>query len=204
MGFFRLCDRVQLVMGFAAMRAFSWLNEGRIAHGRGLRVAGVPLVRINKDAFLAIGNDVSLLSSNLYYHAQMFGPVKLFADRPGARIVIGDNCRINGACLHAWKSIVLGSNCLIAANVQIIDSNGHALCMENPELRLTTSDEPEPVVLGDNVWVGLNSIILPGTTLGDGCVVAAGSVVKGDFPPGSIVGGVPARVIMARPPAAAA
>ena len=193
--FFRLLDRFQYIAGFIAIRILPLLNAGRVELGRNPRVVGVPVVRAGTGSRIVLGDKVSLVSSNLSYHAQMFAPVKIFADRPGAVITIGDNTRINGACLHAWKSITIGRNCLIAANVQIMDANGHDLCMDAPERRLVTPDTPTPITIGDNVWIGLNSIVLPGTKLGDGCVVAAGSVVKGDFAAGSIIGGVPAKVI---------
>lgn len=57
-----------------------------------------------------------------------------------------------------------------------------------------------PVVIGDDCWVGVKATFLSGATVGRGCVVAAGAVVRGDIPPYSIVGGVPARIIGTRQP----
>ena len=53
----------------------------------------------------------------------------------------------------------------------------------------------KPVVIGDDVWIGANAVILPGVTIGPHSVVAAGAVVTRDVPPGCVVGGVPAKVI---------
>jgi acetyltransferase-like isoleucine patch superfamily enzyme len=102
---------------------------------------------------------------------------------------------LNGACLHAWKRISIGRNCLIAANVTIIDANGHPLSMCNPAARLTTHDEPREVIIGDNVWIGLGAVILPGTRIGDGAVIGANSVVSGPIPERCVVRGNPARVM---------
>ena len=55
--------------------------------------------------------------------------------------------------------------------------------------------EPRPVRIGDKVWVGANATILPGVTIGDGAIVAAGAVVTKDVAPRTVVGGVPAKVI---------
>ncbi len=109
-----------------------------------------------------------------------------------AIIEIGDNCRINGAYIHAKKAITIGNNCVIAANVNIIDSNGHETHSDN---RTIGRDEPHEIIIGNNVWIGLNSIILKGTTIGDNCIISAGCTIKGVFPANSIVTGNPIRVV---------
>jgi len=63
------------------------------------------------------------------------------------------------------------------------------------EERRACYDRAYPVTIGDDVWVGGGAKILGGTVIGDGCTVAAGAVVKGTFPPNSVIAGVPARVI---------
>ncbi|OQX74685.1 MAG: hypothetical protein B6D59_01840 [Campylobacteraceae bacterium 4484_4] len=76
---------------------------------------GVPLVDLHDDAALEIGDNVTLTSLNRGYHLNLHSPVKLFANKPGATIKIGENTRIHGTCIHATKSVVIGKNCLIAA-----------------------------------------------------------------------------------------
>lgn len=150
---------------------------------------------LHKEAKLCIGNNVTFYSQNDDYHMNMFAGVKLIADRPGALIKIGDNTRINGSCIHAWKSVIIGNNCLVAANVNIMDSNGHPVSMNNPSERIMIRDQAEPIVIEDNVWIGCNSIILKGVTIGEGSIVSAGSVVIDDVPARSIVRGNPAIVV---------
>ena len=58
--------------------------------------------------------------------------------------------------------------------------------------------KPEPVSIGDDCWLGRRVMVMPGVTIGDGCVIAAGAVVTKDIPPYSVAGGVPARVIKNR------
>ena len=65
----------------------------------------------------------------------------------------------------------------------------------NAPPRLTASNAGMPITIGNDVWIGGNSTILPGVTIGDGAVVAAGAVVTKDVEPNTIVGGVPAKVI---------
>lgn len=154
-----------------------------------------PLIDIVPGATVSIGNNVTLNSSSKEYHVLLHSPVKLMADNAGAIITIGDNTRIHGSCVHAWKSITIGRNCLIAANTNIIDSNGHELSFESVENRLHTQDSPRPVIIDDNVWIGTNVFILPGTHIGAGSVIGACSVVRGKIPPCSLVAGNPATII---------
>lgn len=58
--------------------------------------------------------------------------------------------------------------------------------------------EAAPIVIGQDVWIGMGAIILPGVTLGDGAIVGAGAVVTSDVSPGAVVSGVPARVLKIR------
>ena len=161
----------------------------------GLIVKGMPLVHIANGGGIFIGRNVTLNSDNRGYHANMYAPVKLFADRPGARIVIGDNTRIHGSCIHAWREISIGNNVLIAANCQIFDANGHLLSLENAAARISTTDDPRPVLIEDNVWLGISVVVLPGVHIGEGSVVGAGSVVTHDVPSRVVVAGNPAKVV---------
>ena len=85
--------------------------------------------------------------------------------------------------------VTIGDGCQIGHNVVFATLN-HGL---QPEERGITY--PAPIVLGKNVWVGSNSTILQGVTIGDNAVIAAGAVVTKDVEAGTIVGGVPARFI---------
>lgn len=163
--------------------------------GRDVEFRGRPLIEIENGGSVHVGSRVRLNSRNRGYHVNMFGPVKLFADMPGATIRIGEDTRIHGACIHAYSSIVIGKRCLIAANTQIVDGSGHDLCLDTPEHRILTIGTALPIVIEDDVWVGMNCIVLPGVTIGRGSVIGAGSVVTKDIPPGTVAAGNPARVI---------
>ncbi|MGV6845141.1 MAG: acyltransferase [Lutibacter sp.] len=125
----------------------------------------------------------------------MFKPIKILADGKQSLIKIGDNTRIHGSCIHAKDKIEIGSNCLIAANCQIFDSNGHKTMLSNPIERVKSVDEPKSITIQDNVWIGAGVYILPGVTIKSGSVIAAGSVVKTDIPENVIASGNPAMVI---------
>lgn len=141
---------------------------------------------------LNIGDNVYLRSINKGYQAGMPFPTTILIDVSKAYVKIGNNTRINGAYVHAQKSIIIGENCVIASGVNIIDSNGHDLYSGN---RTNGRDIPKDIVIGNNVWIGINSIILKGSVLGDNCVVSAGSVVKGVYDANSLIMGNPAEVV---------
>lgn len=141
---------------------------------------------------IQVGNNVYLRSNPNGYHTGMPFPTTLLADKPDALISIGANCRLNGVYVHSQKAIQIGDNCVIAAGVNIIDSNGHQVNSSN---RTIGRDDSQPIVIGNNVWIGLNAIILKGSIIGDNCVISAGSVVKGVFPNNSLIQGNPAQNI---------
>jgi acetyltransferase-like isoleucine patch superfamily enzyme len=88
--------------------------------------------------------------------------------------------------------VTIGNNCFITANCQFITHDGGTLILRNeiPDLEIT-----EPIVIGNNVYIGLNTIILHGTVVGDNCIIGAGAILKGTYPSNSVIAGVPARVI---------
>lgn len=108
----------------------------------------------------------------------------------GKNTHIGDDVFINACCnFQDHGGVFIGDRCQIGHNVVFATLN-HGL---RPEERRTMT--PAPIVLGKNVWVGSNSTILQGVTIGDNAVVAAGAVVTKDVPANVVVGGVPAKII---------
>jgi len=146
----------------------------------------------NNNNKLIIGDNVYLRSNAKGYHAGMPFSTTILIDKKNAICKIGNNCRINGAYIHAQKKIIIGENSVVASGVNIIDSNGHEVLSKN---RTTGRDNPEKIIIGKNVWIGLNAIILKGTTIGDNSIVAAGSVVKGNIPENVVVQGNIAKVV---------
>jgi acetyltransferase-like isoleucine patch superfamily enzyme len=185
---------LQSVLGLVVYSFFFRFRKS-VIKGKNLKIKGWPYIHIKYNSMIIIGNNVTLNSSNYGYHINMFKGVKILADGMNAEVRIGNNTRIHGTCIHAKSNISIGSNCLIAANCQIIDSNGHGLLMDNPQERITSFDTPKPIIIEDNVWIAANCIILKGVTIGEGSVIGANSVVNTDIPPFSIAMGNPALVI---------
>lgn len=127
----------------------------------------------------------------------------LIFDKEKASISIGKRVFMNGSIIAA-KSVDIGDDALIAWGVTIIDHNSHSISFSKRSDDVIDAKENkknweyvkiEPVKISNKVWIGFNSIILKGVTIGEGSVVGAGSVVTKDVPSWTIVAGNPARVI---------
>ena len=112
-------------------------------------------------------------------------------------ISFGDGVFINSHCVIVAKApITIGNNVLIAPNV-IINSGMHNY--KKPELLIKEQGHKHsPIVIEDDVWIGANTVIMKGVTLGMGCVVGANSFVNKSIEPYMVVAGCPARVIARR------
>ena len=111
----------------------------------------------------------------------------------GDHVWIGHNVKIDGR-----GGVKIGSGCILARQIEIISSNHYFQGEDLMEIPYDKRFISKPINIGENVWMGLRTIILPGVTIGEGAVVGAGSVVTKDIPPLAIVAGNPARVIRYR------
>jgi acetyltransferase-like isoleucine patch superfamily enzyme len=108
----------------------------------------------------------------------------------GKNITIGQRVFINSGChFQDQGGINIDDGSLIGHNVVLATLNHD----QNPGER--ASMHPAPVIIGKNVWIGSNSTILPGVTIGNGAIIAAGAVVNKDVPENTVVGGIPAKKI---------
>jgi maltose O-acetyltransferase len=122
----------------------------------------------------------------------------LFGARLNSRMEIGSNTSIGPNFFPmCYGKLVIGDDVLISADVLIVDTSHSFQSLDRPICRQGW-DQPEPVVVGNGVWIGARSIILPGVKLGEHSIIAAGSVVTKDVEPYAIVGGNPARLIRSR------
>lgn len=119
----------------------------------------------------------------------------------GGFIRLGKRCSVNPySILYGHGGLVIGNDVRIAAHCVIIPAN-HGIALDGgPISRQPLSKQG--IRIGDDVWLGAGVRVLDGTVIGAGCVVAAGAVVRGELQPAGIYGGVPARLIGWRKPAA--
>ena len=158
----------------------------RIRLGNGVRIASQAMLRANTDhpTGISIGD-----------HSTVHESALIAANR--GRVTIGRRCWLAQFCLITGNGHVrIGDNVLIAAHISINTVSHHFERCDIP-----IDDQGiycDPVIIEDDVWIGLSAIILQGVTIGHGAIVGAGAVVTRDVPPWSVVMGVPARVIRRR------
>jgi acetyltransferase-like isoleucine patch superfamily enzyme len=129
-----------------------------------------------RERFLSVGRSVRLRMPLSIYHPEYVSF--------GSRVDIGENVVIRGG-----GGVVIGNDVMIAAGT-MITSQGHPISPPRWGRNISS-----PISIGNEVWIGANAVILPGVTIGDGAIVAAGAVVSRDVPSYTVVAGVPARVI---------
>lgn len=133
---------------------------------------------------------VRFLRQTMHAYTDPCGYARSVGVRMGRNVVIyGMASRMFGS--EPWM-ITLGDNVYITAGVMFITHDGGTLILrqEVPDLEWTA-----PITVGSNVYIGMRSIIMPGVTIGNRCIIGAGSIVAKSIPDNSVAAGVPARVI---------
>jgi acetyltransferase-like isoleucine patch superfamily enzyme len=164
---------------------FWWLEEHRrILWEKGTIVDGKALLSAKTDGRISIGKDCLI-----HAYAQLLshqGVIKL-----GNRVTVNPYC-----ILYGHGGLEIGNNVLIASHTTFIPANHQ---FEDTQRPIRDQGETcKGIKLEDDIWIGTHVTILDGVTIGQGAIVAAGSVVNKDVPPYAIVGGVPARVLKYR------
>lgn len=102
-------------------------------------------------------------------------------------LIIGKNCGISSSTITAFKKIEIEDDVRIGANCVIMGADFH---LEDPR-----SGKPQPIKIGDRVWLGANVIVMKGVTIGNNSIIGMNSVVTNDIPENSVAVGSPANVI---------
>lgn len=144
-----------------------------------------------------------ILKNNVRIHGNVFNNPACSGEKmvirtlaEDAAIIIGNDSGISCATIIAQKKVLIGDRVLIGAGVRIMDTDFHPIHVEDRNKKNHLSHvEAEEVIISDDVWLGAESMVLKGVTIGHSSVVAARSVVTKDVPPNTLVAGVPARVI---------
>lgn len=148
------------------------LNLNKNSQGRNFRSS---LLRMDKGSVLNVNGTFSFM-----YGADVI----LF---PGASLTLGKDSFVNSDCkIRCSKEIIIGEDCAISHDFTVMDSDVHFL---------NGSNNTKKVTIGNHVWIGTRVTVLSGVSIGEGAVIAAGSLVKDDVPAHTLVAGVPAKVV---------
>jgi len=182
--------RIKINTGFwTAMFYFKSLYLWKINIGKSCKFNGkTVLVLKKKGAKVSIGNNCRFVSKP--DNINLIGidrPCVISTHSSNSIIEIGNNNGFSGTVIGAYEHIKIGNNFKGGANTLITDFDWH---QED-----SRSGKPKPVYIGDNVWLGLNAIVLKGVTIGDNVLIGANSVVTKDIPSDSIAAGNPCMVL---------
>ncbi len=183
-GWQRLRQSADTVCGRLLLR---WWN---IQGGKNSRFFGLPLVSRHPTARVSIGEGCIFRSAEWSNSIGINRRCFLAAERD-AEIEIGDTCGFSGTIIAASSSIRIGARVLCGGNCTIVDTDRHPITAA--ERAAGGDTPPAPIVIENDVFLGMNVMVLKGCTVGQGTVVAAGSIVTRSLPQGVLAGGIPAR-----------
>jgi acetyltransferase-like isoleucine patch superfamily enzyme len=159
-----------------------------LGNGASLSVAGIPLSCTNAVVQLGAGSSVTVGQScglsNTFIFAKSNGHVTI-----GSHSTFTTRARF---IMHEPSRIDIGTDCMIASDVQFMTSDVHTVYDRETGKRL---NRPKDIVVGDHVWIALQTFVLKGARIGSGSVIGLRSVVTGEIPENSLAVGSPARVL---------
>lgn len=181
--FFSINRALQLIVGKVnKLRALYW----GVHLGKNAKFRGHCYFKKAVDSIIIIGDRFTAVSivkeSNLVKR-----PCTIQTNSRGALLEIGNNVGVSGCIIACFKHVKIGDNVKIGGNCTIFDGDFHA---DDPR-----SGKPKEVVIGDNVWLGYNTIVLKGVHIGENTVIGAYSVVTKDIPENCVAAGNPCKVI---------
>ena len=170
----------------------------QIKYGKNLRVIGPFKLRMTKEVSIIIGDNFTAYSG---YNSTIDSDKKnVFSVCGGASLIIHNNVGMSSTGIYCLNRVEIGNHVMIGADTIIMDNNFHSM---DYSIRGTSKEgyqhkgtiNTAPVAIGDNVFVGTRCIINKGVCIGEGAIVAAGSVVVKDIPAWEVWGGNPAKFI---------
>lgn len=162
-------------------------NSGKITGNGQLELNANLIQGSNAQSEIVLGkNAVFLVNGNVVIDSS--ARVEIFEN---AKLCAGSIYIQRGARIHCAENITIGDNVFISSNCYITDTDDYQI-IDKKDKHLNPNT---PVVIGNNVWIGYGTIILKGITIGDGAIIAPGSVVTKNVPPKALVQGNPAKVV---------
>jgi len=165
-----------------------------IAWGRNWHIWGMPIIQRYRGSIINIGDGLNLRSWRSTNPLVPHHPVVFATRNPTAQIIIGNDVGMTGTTIVAAESIEIGDRVQVGANSTIVDTDFHPL---DPIERQKDflAGKHAPIIIEDDVFIGMNCLILKGVHIGAGSTIGAGSVVAHDVPVLSVAAGNPAKII---------
>lgn len=186
------CLSINKLTSTGLMKVF--LHLLRVKIGKKSTFRGISVFRRFPGSSMHFGDNCSFVSNTGYNLAGINHKCVISTITKDARLVVGNRVGISGAVISAANFIEIGNNVLIGANVFITDHDWHNV---KPDLRFQRCHSSAVVKIEDNVWLGLNAVVLKGVTIGKNTVIGANSVVTKDMPANVLAAGNPCKVIKA-------
>ncbi|MCB0540405.1 MAG: acyltransferase [Bacteroidetes bacterium] len=149
---------------------------------------------IHKAGDIKIGDNVVFNNKTRQNPVGLFKKTSIFIGED-ASLTIGKNTGLSGVSIYCSKEIEIGSYCNIGGNVMIFDTDFHPLDYKARRIHKFEEIRSKGISIGDDVFIGANSIIMKGVTIGNKSILGAGSVLTKNMPSNEIWGGNPARLI---------
>lgn len=163
--------------------------------GKNIQCWGAVMISKSPDSSVRIGDNVRIGSDALRAGIAIYSKFKIQA-LTKSRISIGNRVALSGTSITCrTTSIEIDDGTMIAPNVIIVDSDFHTPWPPENRIYDMGYDRDKGVKICENVWIGMNSIVLKGVTIGKNSIIAAGSVVVTDIPANVVAAGNPAKVI---------
>lgn len=154
---------------------------------------GKPIIHRYPNSSIHVGNNCKFNSAKNSISIGLNQPCAFVTLNEKAKIIIGNNTGGSGLRVQARTSITIGNNVLLGAGCTILDNDSHHADPCKREQNIIPS---RPIIIEDNVFIGLQSVILKGVTIGKNSAIGAHSVVFNDIPENCIAWGNPCKVVM--------
>lgn len=201
--YFRIFRQVYIKQNIDTVLTYVKAKYWGVTIGKGSTFVGLPKFRKPPGSSIVIGNRLRALSS---FSSNLHGlnrKTMFSALTRTSKITLGNNVGLSGVVIACADAITIGDRVMIGANTTISDTDSHAINYQyrHPkhfgfaEASFVEPVKTSPIVIEDDVFIGMHCLILKGTKIGKGSVIAAGSIVTGEIPENVIAGGKPAKVI---------
>jgi len=189
---FTLRQKYYILVGIISTKFSKLLYGPRFTIKSTYKIWGKINIIIHGKGSIKIDDNFHAVSSWKRSFLTLFAPIKLTIIGDG-KIIIGRNVGLNGTTITSRERIEIGDFTMIGPNTIIVDHDGHPAWPISD--RWTQLGPIAPVIIMDNVWIGMNCIILKGVTIGEGAIIAAGSIVISNVEANCIYAGNPAKKI---------